>query len=201
MAPSVKRVVSFHAKGTRSVNHFDHVRLIRDGVGAAETGTTDGFAPPVWADIGSGDGAFTLALADLLGEGATIHSVDRDGRALREQARKLRTAFPEVVAEFHVGDFTHALDLPPLDGIVMANALHFVRNQTALVAHLRGYLKPGGRFVLVEYDTDQGNRWVPYPLSFRSWEALAPACGFATTRLLATVPSRFLGAIYAALSR
>jgi SAM-dependent methyltransferase len=182
------------------VNHDDHVRLIRDGVPRGDN-DDEPHEAPVWADIGSGGGAFTLALADLLGAGATIHSVDRDAGRLREQARALHAAFPTVTLEFLVGDFTRPLDLPPLDGIVMANALHFVRDQSAVVSYLRHYLKPGGRFILVEYDTDRGNHWVPYPLSYRTWQALAPACGFGATRLLATVPSRFLGAIYAALSR
>lgn len=183
------------------MNHHDHVRLIRAGVRAPDGDPAGEPAAPVWADIGSGGGAFTLALADLLGEGATIHSVDRDSGALRAQARALRSSFPHVRAEFHLDDFTQPLDLPLLDGIVMANALHFVPDKAAVVTHLRGLLKPGGRFVLVEYDTDDGNRWVPYPLSFQTWHMLAPSCGFATTRLLVTVPSRFLGAIYAALSR
>lgn len=182
------------------MNHQDHVRLIRDGVHSSGSETAAGRANPVWADIGAGAGAFTLALADLLGDGAALHSVDRDGGALRDQERELRASFPGIHVEFHVGDFTRSLDVPPLDGIVMANALHFTHHHAAVVAHLRGYLKPGGRFVLVEYDTDRGNHWVPYPISYRSWEILAPACGFAATRLLATVPSRFLGRIYAALS-
>jgi ubiquinone/menaquinone biosynthesis C-methylase UbiE len=58
------------------VDHDDHVRLIREGLGDA--GTT-------WADVGSGRGAFTLALADLLGD-STIFSVDRDAAALQDQA-------------------------------------------------------------------------------------------------------------------
>jgi len=130
----------------------------------------------------------------------TIHSVDRDRRSLSDQARALRAAFPDIDAHFHEAEFTRPLDLPPLDGIVMANALHFVADQRPVVALLRTYLKPGGRFVLVEYDTDHGNRWVPYPLSYPKWENLARASGFQTTRLLASRPSRFLGAIYAALS-
>ena len=181
------------------MNHHDHVRLIRDGV---LTGTVNDEhrRAPVWADLGSGGGAFTLALADLLGDGATIHSVDRDTGALRDQARALRAAFPSVTLESHTADFTRPLALPLLDGIVMANALHFVRDQSAVVSRLRQHLRPGGHFVLVEYDADRGNHWVPYPLSYRTWQIVAPACGFATTHLLATVPSRFLGAIYAALS-
>lgn len=54
--------------------------------------------------------------------------------------------------------------------------------------------------ILVEYDIDRGNRWVPHPLSYPTWAALARAAGFDRTRFLTAVPSRFLGAIYAAVS-
>lgn len=183
------------------MNHHDHVALLRGGVldseGAADRTSSE---RPIWADLGSGGGAFTLALADLLGDGAIIHSVDRDRRALGEQERIFRTRFPTTAMHFHHADFTRPLALPPLDGIVMANALHFVAAKLPVVRGLRALLRPGGRMVLVEYDTDHGNRWVPYPLSYPTWEALATSAGFATTRFLTAVPSRFLGAIYAAAS-
>ena len=38
-----------------------------------------------WADFGSGTGAFTLALADLIGPQGSIYSVDKDRGSLREQ--------------------------------------------------------------------------------------------------------------------
>jgi len=172
------------------MDHRDHVRLIREGVEGA--GST-------WADLGSGEGAFTLALADVLGPGGTIHSVDRDGRALRVQERALGDAFPGVRVTPIVADFTRPIALPPLDGIVMANSLHFCRDRLAVLRLVRGYLRPAGRLVLVEYDTDHGNPWVPYPLAFPSWQALAAAAGFRETRRLASVPSRFLGSIYSAV--
>jgi tRNA A58 N-methylase Trm61 len=53
-------------------------------------------ATRVGADLGSGEGAFTLALADLLGPTGSIHTVDRDSRALQVQVRALRDAFPNV---------------------------------------------------------------------------------------------------------
>jgi SAM-dependent methyltransferase len=176
---------------TGHMDHRDHVLLLRDGV----TGGGD-----TWADLGSGEGAFTLALADLLGPGGSIHSVDRDGRALRVLARALRDAFPATRVATLEADFTKPLGLPPLDGIVMANSLHFQRDKLAVLRLVRGYLRPGGRLVLVEYDTDHGNHWVPFPVSSRSWPALAAEAGFGETRLLASVPSRFLGSIYSALS-
>ncbi len=183
------------------MNHHDHVALIRAGVlGNADTATPADDGARAWADFGSGTGAFTLALADVLGPGAAIHSVERDRSALREQERAMHARFPDAMVQFHHADFTRPLNLPPLDGIVMANALHFFPEKQSVLAQVRAYLRPGGRFILVEYDTDRGNRWVPFPLSYRSWVTVAGRAGFAQTHLLATVPSRFLGAIYAAVS-
>lgn len=172
------------------MRHEDHVRLLREGVPRGG----------VWADLGSGEGAFTLALADLLGEDGRIYSIERDAALLRAQRQAMAERFPGIAAEFLRADFTKPLDLPALDGIVMANSLHFYRDKEALVQRLVGDLKPHGRFVLVEYDADRGNAWVPYPISFGKWEELSLRSGLTGTRLLAKVPSRFLGSIYSALS-
>jgi hypothetical protein len=82
----------------------------------------------------------------------------------------------------------------------MANSLHFVKDKTPVLALVRSYLKPGGAFVLVEYDADRGNLWVPHPISYTTWLAAAPSAGFTATRLLGRVPSRFLNAIYSCAS-
>lgn len=173
------------------MNHADHVALLRDGI-PHEGG--------VWADVGSGRGAFTLALAELIGPAGVIHSVDRDGGALRAQADALAARFPGTDVHFHPADFTRALELPPLDGLIMANALHFVRDKAPVVSLLAGLLRPGGRLILVEYDTERGNQWVPYPLTFPRWQTLAMRCGLVGTRRLATRPSSFLGGFFSALS-
>src|SRR4030095_16719883 len=110
-----------------------------------------------WADLGAGEGAFTLALADLIGETGTIYAVDRDQGALRRLAKAMQERFPKVTLHTLVSDFERPLQLPPLDGIVMANSLHFVRNKTSALARIRAYLKPSGRLLMVEYNSDQGN--------------------------------------------
>ena len=177
------------------MEHRDHVMLLREGI--------DGPGPhsgKVWADLGSGKGAFTLALADLLGPGAVIHSVDRDERALNAQREAVGSRFPKVSVEYRQADFAGAVDLPPLDGVLMANSLHFVQDKESLLKAVAGWLRPGGRLLVVEYDSDQGNAWVPHPMSYRTWEAMSAREGFLDTRLLRTIPSRFLGRIYSALS-
>ena len=173
------------------MDHQDHVNLLVDGIPAPGG---------AWADLGSGAGAFTLALADLIGPAGIIHSVDKDKRALRRQQAAMQQNFPAVTVHYQTADFSRPLDLPPLDGAVMANALHFIRHKEHAVRLVRSYLKPGGRFLLVEYDIDRGNRWVPHPLSYNSWSNLAQRSGFQHTERLAIRPSRFLHQIYAAAS-
>lgn len=173
------------------MNHHDHVNLLRNGI-PGPGGT--------WADFGSGAGAFTLALADLVGPQGYIYSVDKDNGALREQQRNMQAAFPFARVEYIAADFTQRLDLPPLDGIVMANSLHFVRRKEPVLQLMRSYLRPGGRLLLVEYDTDRGNMWVPYPFSYTTWEQMARQQGFVETTLLARHPSRFFDSMYSAMS-
>jgi len=102
---------------------------------------------------------------------------------------------------YHVGDFTQPLTLPPLSGLVIANALHFVRDPAPVVRALRDQLMPGGWFILVEYESDQGNPWVPYPIAYRQWQELAPRGGLVDVERLAQRPGRFMSGIYSARAR
>jgi ubiquinone/menaquinone biosynthesis C-methylase UbiE len=176
------------------VNHDDHVQLIAAGIERGAGG--------VWADIGAGSGAFTLALRDVAGPDVEIIAVDRDRGSLRALAGAMARRFPDTRLELLAADFTRHLDLPPLDGILAANAIHFVphEEQAALLRRWRGYLKPSGRLVVVEYDTEGGNRWVPYPMNLAAFGPVARAAGFAAPVLLGTHPSRFLGRFYAAMT-
>ena len=168
------------------------VDLIRGGVDPA--------AGPRWADLGAGTGNFTAALAELLGAGAEIVAVDRDGGALRALEAALAD-LPGLTLETRATDFTQPLDLSDLDGVLMANSLHFVRDKEPVLAAVQEMLRPGGALLVVEYDADRGNPWVPHPFSFATWNQMAAAAGFTGTRLLAVRPSRHLGAMYAAASR
>lgn len=173
------------------MDHTDHVNLLRRGIPAPGG---------VWADFGSGTGAFTFALAELIGPDGEIYSIDKDAGALREQERVKRSRFPRNAVHYLPNDFAHPLDLPPLDGLVAANTLHFHRDKASIVRLMKGYLREGGRMLVVEYNIDSGNFAVPYPLPFTAWEKLAARHGFGHTELLMTRPSRFLKEIYSAVS-
>ena len=173
------------------MDHADHVALIAAGIGGAGGGGR-------WLELGAGEGAFTLALADVLGPGGHILATDRDSAALRVAESRVRGQFPGTRLEIARLDFTDGVPAGPFDGVLAANTLHFVRDRRAILAAIRAAIAPGGRLVVVEYDADAGNQWVPYPFSFETWRREAVAAGFDEPRLLHRVPSRFLGAIYGA---
>jgi len=172
------------------MDHTDHVNLLRPAQ-----------LPPggIWADLGAGAGAFTLALRELTGTQATIYAVDQDRARLGELERAWRMHFGETAAvRLLPADFTCRLDLPALDGLLMANSLHFYKDKVNVLRHVGGWLKPGGRLLLVEYAADAGNVWVPYPFSFGKFQALATEAGYRAPRQLATHPSSFLRGFYSA---
>ena len=175
------------------MNHSDHVNLLR-GAQLSPGGT--------WADLGAGTGAFTMALRELVGPHAVIYAVDKD----RSSLTKLRAGYERRFGEASglqvlQVDFHALLGLPPLDGALMANSLHFFKEASAVIRQVRGLLKPGGMLLLVEYNVDKGNPWVPYPLSFGSFKSVATAAGFEEPRLVATHPSSFLREFYSASAR
>jgi ubiquinone/menaquinone biosynthesis C-methylase UbiE len=180
------------------MDHNDHVNLLRPAK-LSEGGT--------WADLGAGSGAFTLALRELIGNDAVIYAVDKDRRALNqlESAHRARFGQSGPSSKLRMNliplnqDFSRLSDIPPLDGVVMANSLHFFKDKERVLQHVRGLLKPNGTLLLVEYNADSGNIWVPHPLSFETYQTLAPHTGFSEPCLLAIFPSQFLREFYSAV--
>lgn len=160
--------------------------------------------PTVWADLGAGTGTFTSALAWLLGRGATILAVDRDPQAVAALRARAQTGGNAqiVVAQADFADVRawEALQLPPLDGILVGNALHYVAPgmQRALLERLAGALRPGGRLVVVEYEGRAPSQWVPFPVSRAQLQGMRPS-GCVGPRVVGNRRSTFGGAMYAAL--
>lgn len=174
------------------MDHQDHVNLLRPA---------DLPRGGIWADFGAGSGAFTLALSELVGLSAEIYAVDKDRGGLGKLERAHRERFG-TSQNLHIvrADFTGALSLPPLDGIVMANSLHYFKEHEKVLRHAGLFLKLNGALLLVEYNVDKGNPWVPYPLSFEAFRTVSTRAGFGEPRLLTTAPSRFLREFYSAVT-
>jgi len=129
--------------------------------------------PQRWVDLGCGNGLFSHALAQLLPSGSSVLGMDK--RRLPFHV----TVVEGVKLEFQKGNFIKdSLPWSDLDGILMANSIHYVADKTGLIGKLRPYLKANGRIIIIEYDTERGNPWVPYPLSFAKSQRLFKDLGF-----------------------
>jgi SAM-dependent methyltransferase len=148
----------------------------------------------MWADIGCGDGLFTNALSELLVKDSLIYAVDKNRRALSKVSVKDGIQLKLVELNF----IEDKLPLENLSGILMANAFHYVKNKEEFIQKCIDCLGDDGYFVLVEYDRDISNSWVPYPVRFTSLEKLFSTFNY-TVRKLHQVPSRFSGLMYSAL--
>lgn len=151
------------------MDHGEMVGLIRGGVPRSGG---------VWAELGAGSGNFTWALAELLGPAGVVHAIDRDARAVVAQQARLRSDPPRATIMPRQADVLQPLALPPLDGVLLANLLHFIGDQTGLLRRLHAQLAPGGQLLVVEYEQRLPIPWVPHPLPFTRLVGLAKAAGF-----------------------
>jgi ubiquinone/menaquinone biosynthesis C-methylase UbiE len=174
------------------VTHGEAVDLISSGR------LTISPEPAAWADLGCGDGTFTLALASLLPSGSTVYAVDQDAAALRALPDRFQGS--RIVPQ--QADFTHQpWPLANLDGILMANSLHYVRHQRAFIQDCASHLRATHRILIVEYDLRRRNPWVPYPLDRNSADQLFRNAGYSSVSILGTRPSRYQrGSLYAMLA-
>jgi ubiquinone/menaquinone biosynthesis C-methylase UbiE len=174
------------------MKHEEAVALIADAVGGH-----DG----VWVDLGAGGGTFTRALAEVLGPTSRVYAIDRDAEAVTALSTWASENAPHVTAM--AADLSRALDLDaligsPLDGILIANALHFIRDADVALERFVKAMQPTGRVVLIEYDRREASRWVPYPIPISRLPSLAAAAGLSPFTVTASRPSMYQGVMYAA---
>jgi ubiquinone/menaquinone biosynthesis C-methylase UbiE len=137
---------------------------LSDAIELINNHNIDTSSTQTWADLGCGSGTFTFALASLLPAGSTIYAIDRSKSSLT----KIPSEINNIVIEKKEADFT--IDEIPneLDGILMANSFHYVRNKELFLDKIIAHIKKAGIIIIVEYDTEKSNPWIPYPLSFNS---------------------------------
>jgi SAM-dependent methyltransferase len=148
----------------------------------------------IWADLGCGDGLFTNALSQLLAKDSLIYAVDNNKRSLNKVSVKEGIQLKQLELDF-VED---KLPFENLSGILMANSFHYVKNKESFIQKCINCLSDDGYFLLVEYDRDVSNPWVPYPMNFISLQNLFSAFNY-TAKNLRQISSRYSGSMYSAI--
>lgn len=149
-----------------------------------------------WADLGCGSGLFTAALSHFLLPGSNIYAVDKTPpSAIKGVKAGIHTTIQR--SDFIKDPFTFS----QLDGIIVANALHYVSDKQRFIQKMEECLKPEGILLVVEYDTDQPvPMWVPYPTSYNTLQQLFEGQGYTHIHKLQERSSVYRRAnIYAAL--
>ncbi|NOT77332.1 MAG: class I SAM-dependent methyltransferase [Cyclobacteriaceae bacterium] len=132
-----------------------------------------------WADLGCGNGLFSKALISILPPRSRVYAVDQ---------RPFKFSHPQI--KFIKSDFaSEELTLPILDGIMMINSIHYIKDKLPFIQQLKTRLLPDGIFVLGEYEISKGNQWVPYPLTFSAATALFQEAGFSSIEKIHDHPS------------
>ena len=138
----------------------------------------------IWADIGAGSGVFTQALMQILTSGK-IFAIDKSPHMLWS----LKTP-AHLELEVMEGDFNDPFSLPMLDGVLMANTLHYAHDPVHVLRNIRKHMKEQSSFILIEYETDLPlPPWNPYPIPFAKCTDLFLQTGFGPPVIKNTHPS------------
>ncbi len=146
----------------------------RDNLGEAKA-VMDlaGTKPGMWiADIGAGEGYYTVRLSQRVGVKGRVLAEDIDPDAIQRLGRRveherldnisIRTGTPED-AKLPVNSF---------DRIMMVHMYHEVSEPYAFLWYLRPALKPGGQVVVVDVDRPTDQHGIPPRLLFCEFGAL-----------------------------
>ncbi len=145
------------------------------------------------ADIGAGEGYYTVRLARRLGEGATIYAEDIEGEYLRRLEQRLRR---ERMAYVHVipGEPRNPkLPRAAIDVAILAHMYHEIENPYEFLYRLWPSLEAGARVAVVDVDKRTEHHGTP-PALLRCEMA---AVGFHQVDFIPLVPADGYLAVFA----
>lgn len=107
----------------------------------------------------------------------------------------------QVSVNFQQANFEKdQLDLNDLNGILMANSFHFIQDKIKLISKLETYFSQKKQFLIVEYETEISNQWVPFPINFRKLKTLFHELNYHSVEKINERKSAFGGNMYVAVA-
>lgn len=102
------------------------------------------------ADVGSGDGDYTIPMAERVGASGRVFAVDVDPDKLDELNERLQEQEIDHVTSVYSVEDNPMLPTNTLDAVLVRNAYHHFTAHQSMLRHIKAALKPGGRLVIEE---------------------------------------------------
>jgi ubiquinone/menaquinone biosynthesis C-methylase UbiE len=127
-----------------------------------------GFAPDMTVlDLGCGTGLFTVAMAQMVGEGGRVHAVEMQPPLLSQAQAKAQALGLESRIHFHhCGAYQLPIETSTIDLAVVIATLAQIPDKVAALTELQRVLKPGARLAISEELPDPA--YIP-PQAMRRW--------------------------------
>jgi predicted methyltransferase len=124
------------------------------------------------ADIGAGEGYYTVRLAARVGEKGRVLAQDINRGALERLGQRIDRDRLDNVAIKEGGIDDPRLPQNSFDRIFMVHMYHEVTEPYAFIWRMRGTLKPGGQVIVVDRDRATNKHGIPPKLLFCEFAAV-----------------------------
>lgn len=124
------------------------------------------------ADIGAGEGYYTVRLAERVGEGGRVLAQDINREALERLGRRVERERLENIS-IKLGQVDDPqLPVDSFDRIFLVHMYHEVAEPYAFLWRMWPSLTAGGQIIVVESDRPSGRHGIPHALLFCEFEAI-----------------------------
>jgi ubiquinone/menaquinone biosynthesis C-methylase UbiE len=107
------------------------------------------------ADVGAGDGYFSVLLAERVGKAGLVYANDIDERALSVLRERCLKDKIENITIIQGKPNDPLLPEASVDLALLVNVIHLIEKPTDFLENLKPSLKPGGVIVFVQWDADK----------------------------------------------
>ena len=110
------------------------------------------------ADVGAGTGLFTRLFAEKVGTTGRVYAVDIAPRFLAHIAADAKKRGHSQVVTVQGSQVSTNLPRESVDLVFLCDVYHHLENPEKTLASIREALKPGGKFVVIDFDRVEGQK-------------------------------------------
>lgn len=118
----------------------------------------------VVADVGAGDGYFTIPIAQKIGKKGIVFASDIDKNALdrlKDKSDKLGLKNVRIILGT---EDNPKLSIGQIDIVLIVNTIHLIKDLNSVLDNIKTSLKQGGKVVIIQWDSEKmdiesNNEW------------------------------------------